>query len=109
MSKIIKTMHEQAKGLHKIGLLDDTTMRKFDMRLAACVKEITPDEVKRIRKKSRVSQAVFASLLNVSKSTVRHWEQGVKPPSGAALKLLSLVDKHGIEILVNADQETEVA
>ena len=109
MSKIIKTIHGDVKEFHEADLVNDTTMRKFDMRLAACIRDISPDDIKEIRKKSRVSQAVFASLLNVSRGTVRSWEQWQKAPSGAALKLLSLVNKHGIDILINAEQETEVA
>ncbi len=109
MSKIIKTLHGDAKEFHEAGLISDATMRKFDTKLAASIKEIYPDELKKIRKKSCVSQAVFASLLNVSRGTVRNWEQGIKQPNGAALKLLSLVDKHGIQILINSEQETEVA
>ena len=29
-SDILKTIHEEVKGLHEIGLVDATTMRKFD-------------------------------------------------------------------------------
>lgn len=37
-----------------------------------------------------VSQPVFASLLSVTASTVRAWEQGQKSPSGAARRLLEV-------------------
>ncbi|MBT2245879.1 XRE family transcriptional regulator [Sphingobium sp. BHU LFT2] len=37
--------------------------------------------------------------LNTSESTVEKWETGAKKPSSAALKLLSLLEKHGIQIL----------
>ena len=40
---------------------------------------------------SRVSQPVFASILNVPVATARSWEQGTRSPSGAALRLLELV------------------
>jgi len=46
-----------------------------------------------------VSQPVFARYLNTSESTVEKWETGAKKPSGAALKLLSIVQKHGLQIL----------
>ena len=46
-----------------------------------------------------VSQPVFARYLNTSASTVKQWESGEKRPSGMALKLLSIVKKHGLEIL----------
>jgi putative transcriptional regulator len=43
-----------------------------------------------------VSQTVFANYLNVTPNLVSEWERGEKRPSGPALKLLSLVEKHGI-------------
>jgi len=46
-----------------------------------------------------VSQPVLARYLNTSASTVKKWEAGDKHPSGMALKLLSIVQKHGLEIL----------
>ena len=42
-----------------------------------------------------VSQAVFASLLNTSVSTVRKWEMGEKRPSGPSQKLLDLMERKG--------------
>lgn len=46
-----------------------------------------------------VSQAVFASLLNTSPSTVQKWEIGQKRPTGTALKLLHLVQQRGLEVV----------
>ena len=48
---------------------------------------------------SRVSQAIFAALLNTSVSTVQKWEIGQKRPTGTALKLLHLVRERGLEII----------
>ena len=45
---------------------------------------------------NNVSQPVFARYLNTSESTVEKWETGAKKPSGLALKLLSLVQRHGL-------------
>ena len=55
--------------------------------------------VKETRGKLSVSQAVFARLLNTSLSTVQKWEIGQKKPTGAALKLLHLVQKRGLEVV----------
>lgn len=59
----------------------------FTHRLAACGHH-------------RLSQAVFASVLNTSLSTVRQWEIGRKQPSGPSLKLLSILEKRGLEALL---------
>ena len=37
--------------------------------------------------------------LNTSESTVQKWEAGTKRPSGMALKLLAVVEKHGLKVL----------
>ena len=42
-----------------------------------------------------MSQPVFARYLNTSESTVQKWEAGAKRPSAMALKLLSVVGRHG--------------
>jgi len=51
--------------------------------------------------KAKMSQAVFATFLNVSVSTVQKWESPTsgKRPGGAAAKLLQLVETKGIEVL----------
>ena len=43
--------------------------------------------------------SIFARYLNTSESTVEKWESGVKKPSGMALKLLTIVQKHGLQML----------
>ncbi len=54
---------------------------------------ITPEEIKAIRARTRLSQAVFAKLLNVSLSSVRQWEQGKRKPTGSTKVLLDLLNK----------------
>ncbi len=46
-----------------------------------------------------LSLSKAARYLNTSESTVEKWESGVKKPSGLALKLLAVVQKHGLEVL----------
>ena len=45
-------------------------------------------------------EAVLASLLNTSASSVRQWETGNKHPSGPSRKLLHLLDHKGLEVLL---------
>ncbi len=56
-------------------------------------KVMTRMDIAVLRGKMNASQAVFARCLNVSVKTVQAWEQG-KKPNGAALKLLSIVEKN---------------
>jgi putative transcriptional regulator len=52
--------------------------------------------------KAKVSQSVFASILNVSVSAVQKWESpnSGKHPSGAVAKLLQIIEKKGLEAIV---------
>ena len=53
--------------------------------------EIDAYEIQKIRKKVKLSQNVFAKLINVSPSSVRQWEQGKRKPSGSTKVLLDLL------------------
>jgi putative transcriptional regulator len=96
-SKILDAVHETARGLHAADAIDQVTMREFDQLCLKPVPPLRPAEIKRIRESANVSQAVFAAILNTSKSSVQKWEIGQKRPTGTALKLLHLVQKNGLE------------
>lgn len=98
-SPILEAVHETAKGLNKAGVMDRVTLREFDQLCLPPVEPLQPDQIKKIREASNVSQAVFARLLNTSLSTVQKWEIGQKRPTGTALKLLHLVQKRGLEVV----------
>jgi putative transcriptional regulator len=53
----------------------------------------TPERIRSIRRRLNVSQPVFAELLYVTKATACKWEQGLRKPSGSALRLLEIVEK----------------
>jgi putative transcriptional regulator len=58
-------------------------------------------DIARLRQQLKYSQFVFARVLNVSPKTVQAWEQGIRVPSDAALKLLSIAKRHP-EVLLEA-------
>jgi putative transcriptional regulator len=99
MSRILKNVHSSAKRLHDAGYMNDLTMREFDALCLTPCRQFTAKDVRRIRMKSHASQGVFAAFLNVGKTTVAAWEQGTKKPSGAAAKLLELVERKGLDAL----------
>lgn len=98
-SALLEAVHQTAQGLHDAGVVDQVTMREFDRLCLPPVPPLQPQEIKRIREASHVSQAVFAALLNTSLSTIQKWEIGQKRPTGTALKLLHLVQKKGLEVV----------
>lgn len=99
MSDILKSVHKTASGLKKSGVIDKTTMRKFDALCLTSVHEFTPEQVSNLRLKYNLSQPVFAQYLNVSDKLVKKWEQGDSSPRGAALKMLTLAEQKGLEVI----------
>ena len=98
-SDAFEAIHSNVTGMYKAGTIDKATMRSFDDTCLTVPEAIKPAQIKRIRESQRVSQPVFARYLNTSESTVEKWETGAKKPSGMALKLLTIVQKHGLKML----------
>jgi putative transcriptional regulator len=98
-SNAFEAIHNTAQGLYRAGAIDKTTMREFDESCLLVPAEIEPRQIKLIRENNHVSQPIFARYLNTSESTIQKWETGAKRPSGMALKLLAVVQKHGLKIL----------
>jgi putative transcriptional regulator len=99
-SGIAEAVHETASGLHRIGLIDQKTMREFDASCLTAVEPLSAEEIVALRDREGVSQGVFARYLNVRTKLVSEWERGQKKPSGPSLKLLSIVKKRGLEAIV---------
>ena len=99
-SKILEAMHETARDFYDAGLMDLTTMRKFDALRLPEVPQYSPEQIKGIRMRCKASQAVFAKCINVSLSSLQKWEIGEKKPSNVALKLLNVVERKGFGALV---------
>ncbi len=100
-SRILESVHETASDLHRLGFIDKRKMREFDaLCLATQVPDYDAQKIRLLRERHQLSQAVLASVLNTSLSTVRQWEIGQKHPSGPSLKLLNLLDRKGLEALI---------
>jgi putative transcriptional regulator len=98
-SDAFAAIHETMEGLHDIGAIDKQTMREFDEACLTPVHVLAPDEIKEIRLREHISQPVFARYLNVSKNLVSDWERGVKKPGGPALRLLTVIQKKGLQVI----------
>jgi len=99
-SDAFEAIHSSASAMYKVRAIDKTTMRGFDASCLTTPPHLKPQQIKKLRQSLRVSQPVFARYLNTSESTIEKWETGAKQPSGIALKLLAVVQKHGLEALV---------
>lgn len=77
------------------------TQRRFETREIPMppVPEYDSEMIKALRERLQISQATLAAILNTSLATVKHWEIGLKRPSGTSAKLLDLLNRKGIEVL----------
>jgi len=91
---IQETLSEMATDLYNVGAIDNATLLRFNKDLL----DYSPRKIVSLREKLGLSQAVFAQYLNVSDKVIKRWEQGKTKPSGASLKLLSIVEKKGLDI-----------
>ena len=98
-NNLSEAIHSSASALLSVGAIDQATMREFDASCLTVPAPLEPRQIKKIRQSQKVSQPVFARYLNTSESTIEKWETGAKKPSGMALKLLAIVQKHGLQIL----------
>ena len=98
-SEAFEAIHSSVSGMYRAGTIGKETMRSFDVSCLSVPTTIEPQQIKELRERHRVSQPVFARYLKTSESTVEKWETGAKKPSGMALKLLAVVQKHGLNVL----------
>ena len=96
-NKIVDAMLETAYDLG----LDQVTIKEIEILGLNEVKDLNPSEIKIMRAKEKLSQAVMAKILNVTPSTYQKWERGEVHPRGANLKLLRLAYDHGVAYIIH--------
>ena len=98
-SDAFEAIHGSAAALHRVGAISKATMREFDEACLTRVEPMPPERIRALREREHLSQPVFALYLNVSKNLISDWERGVKKPGGPALRLLTVVEKSGIQAI----------
>jgi putative transcriptional regulator len=104
-SRPTRELLETAGDMHEAGLLDRAAHEKITMRhLGATdvpnVASLTGTQIRAMRERARMSQAVFARHLNLTVGYVSQLERGAKRPTGAALALLNVIKRKGIEAIL---------
>lgn len=99
-SRLLEAVHETAKDINELGFIDKRALNRYDALCVEPVPTYTPEQIRTLRDRYRISQAVMASILNTSLSTIQKWEIGEKHPGGPSLKLLNILDRKGIEALI---------
>lgn len=100
-TRLTKALLETAEEMRRIDILTKPAYAKITKRHLGAKFEATPyplsgNDIRAIRKRSKMSQAVFAHCLNVTAGYLSQLERGVKQPTGAALVLLNVIRRKGI-------------
>jgi len=103
--RLTQALLETAKDMQQAGILTDEaygkiTMRHLGVKDRADLEPLTGEDIRAIREEANMSQAVFAHYLNVTVGYVSQLERGAKRPTGAALKLLNVIQRKGIEAIL---------
>ncbi|MCD6680236.1 MAG: transcriptional regulator [Burkholderiaceae bacterium] len=101
-ARMLHELLETAGELNSYGVMSKAKLATLRL-LCETPPTYTPERVLAIRTTiAKMSQSVFAAFLNVSVSTVQKWESPAanRHPSGAAAKLLQLVEAKGVDALL---------
>lgn len=104
-SPLSRAILETADGMHRVGVMDDTTHEKITLRhlgktAGGTADPISGDEIRSLRERAHLSQAVFARYLNLTVGYVSQLERGAKRPTGPALVLLNVIRRKGIDAIL---------
>jgi len=104
-SRLTKAMLETAKDMRHAGLINEAdygkiTLRHLGMKEKVVTEPLTGEDIRSMREQAHMSQAVFAHYLNLTAGYVSQLERGTKRPTGAALALLNVIHRKGIETIL---------
>ena len=87
-------------------VIDAATQQKITLRHLGSAPErpvvepLSGEDIRALREKARLSQAVFARYLKLTTGYVSQLERGTKRPTGPALVLLDVIRRKGIEAIL---------
>ncbi len=105
LSNVSEAILEMADDQYRTGLMDKATHEKITIRLLgshapSTAEPISGEEIRTLRERANLSQAVFARYLNLTVGYVSQLERGTKQPKGPALALLNVIRRKGLEAIL---------
>ena len=104
-ARVRSEISEIAQDLAKGGLMPRDEANKITLRMLGPdglpgTSVMTAKDIVAIRERERMSQAVFARLLDVTTGTLSKWERGEIAPRGPARRLLLVIKAQGADALL---------
>jgi putative transcriptional regulator len=106
-SRLRREILVMSKDMHRLGIMDDETYRKITMRESSADEKEKPalaplsgGDIRALRRRARMSQAVFARSLNLTPGYVSRLECGEKRATGPTLALLDVIRRKGVQAIL---------
>ena len=103
-SRLTRELLEMSRDMVTSGIMDPVGFEKITKRhLAAgepALHDLSGQDIRALREKANLSQAVFARYLNLTTGYVSQLERGAKRPTGPALVLLNVIRRKGIDAIL---------
>ena len=105
LSPLTKTILSTAKDMYAGGVISKRTHEKITLRhlgdeVQGVTKPLTGKQIRALRNKENISQAVLAHYLHVTVGYVSQLERDEKRPTGPTLVLLNVIQRKGLEAIL---------
>lgn len=93
MSKLFDDLLESVQGMD--DFLKGKKVKELTVRTVTVepVATFSAKEIKRLRTKLKLSQAVFAGIVGVTDKAVQAWEAGTNQPTGPAARMIDMLEQ----------------
>ena len=104
ISRMDQALLETTRDFHRAGLTSDAELEKITVRVLGknalpTAPSLTSNEIKKVRARARLSQAVLASYLGVTVGYLSRLERGDISPSRPVARLLDIIRRKGLEAI----------
>lgn len=104
-SRLTNALLETADDMLRAGVMtsaahEKITLRHLGAKTGGPPGAISGEEIRALRERAQLSQAVLARYLNVTVGYVSQLERGVKRATGPALVLLDVIRRKGMDAIL---------
>lgn len=82
------------------------SLSEFRARMGT-IKSMSGEQIKKLRERHQLSQAMLAEFMNLSTVTISKWERDEKNPNGTALMVLNSLNDYGMQIFAWRNNQVE--
>ncbi|MEQ9917301.1 helix-turn-helix domain-containing protein [Pectobacterium aroidearum] len=105
VDKRLLNIQNMIQRQHAAGTVSDVDLEAINRLVAESRKtesraSMDASRVRAIREREKISQSQLAGIINMSANSVQKWERGVSSPTGAALRILEVIERKGLSAIL---------